>query len=211
MSNPRTGGNVGQKLSFVDFQLPMLVDQPPEGDGWLHEVKHDGYRTQLILERGRARALTRNGLDWSEKYQSIVDEAAALKARSAIVDGEVIVFNDKGVSDFAALRSAIRWEPGRLVFIAFDLMHVDGNDLNQWAGDFGENGLSDADADGDSDGSDFLAWQRSFGISDAAVDAAAVPEPASILFAAGSLLCAAARPRLWRGGRGRCSCQCGKA
>jgi bifunctional non-homologous end joining protein LigD len=125
------GGNAGQKLSFVDFQLPTLVDQPPEGDGWLHEVKHDGYRTQLILERGKARALTRNGLDWSEKYLPIVDEAADLKAKSAIVDGEVIVFNDKGLSDFAALRSSIRWEPGRLVFIAFDLLHLDGNDLTR--------------------------------------------------------------------------------
>src|SRR4051795_7114923 len=115
-----------EPLRFVDFQLPTLVDQPPEGDGWLHEVKHDGYRTQLILERGKARALTRNGLDWSEKYLPIVDEAADLKAKSAIVDGEVIVFNDKGLSDFQALRSAIRWQPQRLVFIAFDVMHLDG-------------------------------------------------------------------------------------
>lgn len=109
--------------------MPTLVEKPPEGPGWIHEVKHDGYRTQLILERGRARALTRNGLDWSEKYLPIVDEAASLKAMSAILDGELIVFNDKGVSDFQALRSAIRWQPERLVFVALDIMHRDGNDL----------------------------------------------------------------------------------
>jgi ATP-dependent DNA ligase len=102
------------RLSFVDFQLPSLTDQPPEGDGWLHEVKHDGYRTQLIVEQGRARALTRSGYDWSQKYMPVVDEAARLKAKSAIVDGEVIVFDDHGVSDFQALRSAIRWQPERL-------------------------------------------------------------------------------------------------
>lgn len=117
------------RLSFVDFQLPTLVDQPPEGDGWLHEVKHDGYRTELIVEQGRARALTRSGFDWSEKYRPIVDESAGLKARSAIVDGEVIVFDDHGTSDFQALRSAIRWQQERVVFVAFDIMHLDGNDL----------------------------------------------------------------------------------
>jgi ATP-dependent DNA ligase len=127
MRNPKAGPPA--RLSFVDFQLPTLVDQPPEGDGWLHEVKHDGYRTELIVEQGRARALTRSGFDWSDKYRPIVDEAARLEAKSAIVDGEVIVFDDKGVSDFQALRSAIRWQPERLVFVAFDIMHLDGNDL----------------------------------------------------------------------------------
>jgi bifunctional non-homologous end joining protein LigD len=53
-------------LGFIQPQLPTLVDQPPEGDGWIHEVKHDGYRTLLVIEGGEARAYTRTGLDWTE-------------------------------------------------------------------------------------------------------------------------------------------------
>ena len=100
----------GGRLSFIEFQLPSLTDTPPEGDGWLHEIKHDGYRTQLVIERGNARALSRRAFDWSTKYAPIVEAAAALPVKSAIVDGEVVVFNEKGVSDFHALRSANRTE-----------------------------------------------------------------------------------------------------
>jgi bifunctional non-homologous end joining protein LigD len=119
------------RLSFIDFQLPSLSDAPPEGDGWIHEIKHDGYRTQLIIERGKARALTRRAFDWSAKYAPIVEAAAALPVKTAIVDGEVVVFNEKGQTDFQALRSAMRWAPGRLVFIAFDLLHFNGEDLRK--------------------------------------------------------------------------------
>lgn len=122
-------GGTADRLSFIDFQLPSLADTPPEGDGWIHEIKHDGYRTQLIVERGKARALTRNGLDWSEKYRPIVEAAAALPVKSAVIDGEVVVFDEKGLTDFQALRSAMRWAPGRLVFVAFDLLHLNGEDF----------------------------------------------------------------------------------
>lgn len=83
------------------------------------------------MERGKARALTRRGFDWSEKYAPIVEAAADLPVRSAIVDGEVVVFNDTGLTDFQALRSAMRWEPGRLIFIAFDLLHLNREDLRR--------------------------------------------------------------------------------
>jgi bifunctional non-homologous end joining protein LigD len=81
----------GARLSFIDFQLPSLSDTPPEGDGWIHEIKHDGYRTELLVERGKARALTRRAFDWSTKYEPIVEAAASLPAKSAILDGEVVV------------------------------------------------------------------------------------------------------------------------
>ena len=57
----------GDRLSFIEFQLPTLVDEPPDGDGWLHEIKYDGYRTELIIEGGQARAFTRRGFDWSDE------------------------------------------------------------------------------------------------------------------------------------------------
>jgi DNA ligase D-like protein (predicted ligase) len=116
-------------LRFVEFQLPSLVKQPPTGDRWLHEIKYDGYRTQLVVQDGAARAYTRNGLDWTTKYVPIVSSAASLPAKSAILDGEVVVLDENGHTDFGKLRSAISWEPERLIFVAFDLLHFDGEEL----------------------------------------------------------------------------------
>jgi DNA ligase D-like protein (predicted ligase) len=116
-------------LEFINPQLATGVDHPPPRAGWIHEVKHDGYRTLLIIERGKARAYTRNGFDWTERYPAITKSAEKLDCRSAIIDGEVIVQDERGVSDFEALKSAIRWSPHRLVFCAFDLLHFNGKDL----------------------------------------------------------------------------------
>jgi ATP-dependent DNA ligase len=116
-------------LEFIKPQLATSVDQPPPRAGWIHEVKHDGYRTLLIIERSKARAYTRNGFDWSTSYLGITKAAAKLHCRSAIIDGEVIVQNEHCVSDFDELKSAIRWHPQSLIFCAFDLLHLSGKDL----------------------------------------------------------------------------------
>jgi bifunctional non-homologous end joining protein LigD len=117
-------------LQFIKPQLATSVDQPPRRIGWVHEVKHDGYRTLLIIERRKARAYTRNGFDWTEPYAGIVKGAAKLNCHSAIMDGEVIVQDEDGVSDFEALKSAIRWHPQSLIFCVFDLLHLNGEDLH---------------------------------------------------------------------------------
>jgi bifunctional non-homologous end joining protein LigD len=124
---PRTDSE--STLNFIPTMQPKLVDEPPSGDGWLHEIKYDGYRTQLIIEGGQVRALTRNGHDWTEKYGPIVRSARALDCSSAIIDGEVCVQNEAGATDFHSLRRAITSEPQRLVFFAFDLLHLNGEDL----------------------------------------------------------------------------------
>jgi DNA ligase D-like protein (predicted ligase) len=116
---------------FIPPQLPSLTDQPPEGTGWIHEVKHDGYRTMLVIERGTARAYTRNGHDWSDRYPGIITAARKLTCRTAILDGEIIVQDGRGVSDFEALQVALRSQPARLIFYAFDLLHLDGKDLRE--------------------------------------------------------------------------------
>jgi DNA ligase D-like protein (predicted ligase) len=116
-------------LEFISPQLATAVDHPPPRAGWIHEVKHDGFRSLIIIERRRARAYTRNGFDWTERYSRLTNAAAKLDCRSAIIDGEIIVQNELGVSDFDALKSAIRWQPQRLIFCAFDLLHLNGNDL----------------------------------------------------------------------------------
>jgi bifunctional non-homologous end joining protein LigD len=99
------------QIGFIEPQLATLVDQPPVGDDWIHEIKHDGYRTQLVIQGAAVRAYTRNGLDWSERYPGIVRGAAKLPCRSAIIDGEVVVQDPDGISVFESLGSAIRWSP----------------------------------------------------------------------------------------------------
>jgi ATP dependent DNA ligase domain len=118
-------------LRFIEPQLASPVDQPPEGNHWIHEVKYDGYRCQVLLEQGQARVFTRNGHDWSDRYPSIVRAGADLRCQSAIIDGEAIVQDDNGLSDFEALQFAMSRQPQRIILYAFDLMHLDGADLRR--------------------------------------------------------------------------------
>lgn len=116
---------------FIPPCIPTLVDKPPEGDAWAHEIKYDGYRTQIHLTGGHAVAYTRNGHDWSKKYAPVLVAARALIKRDAILDGEMVVQDETGRSDFKKLATAIRWESASLVFYAFDLLGLDGNDLRR--------------------------------------------------------------------------------
>lgn len=118
-------------LRFIPPLSPTLVDEPPEGLGWIHEIKHDGYRTQIIVQDGEARAYTRNGYDWTDRYKPVVADAEKLDCSSAIMDGELIVQDEQGRSDFHSLRAAIQSRPERLVLMAFDLLHLDGMDLRK--------------------------------------------------------------------------------
>ena len=120
---------VTTRLRFFEPQLPSLVDQPPEGEHWIHEIKHDGYRCRVLLERGRARVLTRNGHDWTDRYPSIVRAAANLRCKTAILDGEAVVQDGNGASDFDSLRSAMRWRSHEIILYAFDMLYLDGHDL----------------------------------------------------------------------------------
>ncbi|TIN31741.1 MAG: ATP-dependent DNA ligase [Mesorhizobium sp.] len=121
------------RLSFIPPLMPTLVERPPEGDNWIHEVKFDGYRSQLVIDDDGIRIYTRNGHDWTAKYRDLVKEAASLGAESVIVDGEIIVINDAGLSDFGELRKAITRRQHDLYFVAFDLLHVNGRDLRDMA------------------------------------------------------------------------------
>ncbi|TPM90664.1 ATP-dependent DNA ligase [Mesorhizobium sp. B2-1-3A] len=123
----------GVRLSFVRPMEPELVEQPPKGDGWSHEVKFDGYRTQLIKDVDGIRLYTKTGIDWTAKYRPLAEEAAALDAESFIIEAETIVTNEAGLSDFHALRSAITRYPQELYLVAFDLLHLNGHDLRDMA------------------------------------------------------------------------------
>lgn len=113
--------------------VPTLVEAPPEGGDWIHEVKFNGHRSQLVKEFERVRIFTRNGHDWSAKYARLVEAADRLACVDAVIDGEIIVFDLLHRPNFRQLRSAITREPHRLVFIAFDLLHLSGHDLRGMA------------------------------------------------------------------------------
>jgi bifunctional non-homologous end joining protein LigD len=120
-----------KRLEFIEPCLATLQRDAPPGKEWLHEVKFDGYRMQAQIAGTDARLLTRTGLDWTEKFGGeIAAELGRLKCSDAIIDGEIVVLADSGVSSFALLQadlSARRTD--RFVYYVFDLMRLDGEDL----------------------------------------------------------------------------------
>ena len=116
----------GARCGEIDSHTPDAEDRDLRR-GTL--IKHDGYRTQLVLEPGRARAFTRNAHDWSDRYGNILEAAADLKCAAAIIDGEAIVQDEQGRSDFSAFQEALSSSPEKLAFMAFDLLHLNGDDL----------------------------------------------------------------------------------
>lgn len=123
---------IGRKAILPDFiepQLATLSQRAPSTGGWLHEVKLDGYRIQARVDGGKVTLLTRKGLDWTRKFAAV---AAALKARklpSAVLDGEIVVEDETGRSDFSALQAALSGEGGAYLYRVFDLLYADGSDL----------------------------------------------------------------------------------
>src|SRR5436190_1870646 len=94
-------------LGFIRPEIPTLVPKPPSAEGWMHEIKHDGYRTLIVIDRGRIRAFTRNGNDWTSTYRRVVEACAKLNCDTALIDGEMVVQDEHGITDFHALRSAV--------------------------------------------------------------------------------------------------------
>ncbi|MER9164417.1 RNA ligase family protein [Mesorhizobium sp. M0715] len=122
-------GNAADRLRFIKPQEPVLVLEPPVSDDWIHEIKYDGYRTQIILDWAGARAITRTGIDWSKRYWPIVTAAEQLKAKSFILDGEVIAPEPDGRPNFHAMHSRMAWNAELLAFVAFDILCLNGEDL----------------------------------------------------------------------------------
>jgi bifunctional non-homologous end joining protein LigD len=114
---------------LIEFCHPTLRPKLPMGARWQYEIKFDGYRAQLHLNEGKPRAFSRNGLDWSEQFATLCQAAAAIPATSIVIDGEVIVPGQNGLPDFGAVRGAINTAQNRLIYYAFDLLHLDGFDL----------------------------------------------------------------------------------
>jgi DNA ligase D-like protein (predicted ligase) len=113
--------------TWVKPQLTKLVDQPPDGPDWLHEIKFDGYRMHARLDRGAVRLLTRTGLDWTHKYPAIASALSSLPAKQAYLDGELCGIRPDGTTSFNLIQNASDTGNGEaLVFFLFDLLHLDG-------------------------------------------------------------------------------------
>jgi bifunctional non-homologous end joining protein LigD len=127
---------LGIKAPYPGFVAPALAADTrkvPSGPQWLHEVKFDGYRVQVHLHVEAIKVFTRRGHDWTGRFRKIADDAWRLSAKSAIVDGEVIVPGAGGLSDFAELQKELRKKTAsqRLVMYAFDLLYYNGRDLRR--------------------------------------------------------------------------------
>jgi bifunctional non-homologous end joining protein LigD len=124
---PIEGAKPSAMPGFIKPQLATLKSKAPKGPQWLHEIKYDGYRVQIHLDKGKKKVFTRNGLDWTKRFSVI---AGALDVPGqAIIDGEVVVIMD-GRTNFSELQAELAaGHQDRLVFYAFDLLHLNGFDL----------------------------------------------------------------------------------
>jgi bifunctional non-homologous end joining protein LigD len=116
---------------FIAPALATLKPRPPAGQKWLHEIKFDGYRAQAHVRGGQTTLFTRSGLDWTERFGDAIPEALRhLDAPDIILDGEIVAEGAGGASDFSLLQADLgTGRADRLVFYAFDLLRLDGNDL----------------------------------------------------------------------------------
>jgi len=114
----------------ISPQLPTLVESPPDGNQWIHEIKFDGYRMLCYVDSSSVRFETRNHLDWTAKLPDLAEAITRLDLRGTILDGEIVAFDKQGVSDFQLLQNAFRErQGGKLVYTVFDLLACDGVDL----------------------------------------------------------------------------------
>jgi ATP-dependent DNA ligase len=124
-SQPVKAGRSRPLPQFVPPQLSQLAEKPSSGPQWLHETKLDGYRMAAGIDNGRVQP--RTGLDWTDKYPSAIVALADLKAKTAYLDGELCGVDDAGLPSFAHTQAATDGErSARLVYYAFDLLHLNG-------------------------------------------------------------------------------------
>jgi bifunctional non-homologous end joining protein LigD len=120
---------------FRPVQLATLVDSVPNGNGWFHEIKFDGYRCLMAVSRDKVRAYTRTGQDWTDKFAPLCETIAALDLPPCLIDGEITAPGPDGNPSFSALQNMLKRGHGaqgegqRLDFHAFDLLNLNGEDL----------------------------------------------------------------------------------
>src|SRR3974390_2483801 len=118
-----------QGLGIIEPCLPSPAKAPPSGPGWLHEIKHDGFRIMARRDSAGVRLISRNGHDFPSRFSLAVDAVTRLPAHSFLLDGEAIVTNDRGLAVFDLIRHKRHGDDA--VLIAFALIELEGEDLRR--------------------------------------------------------------------------------
>jgi DNA ligase D len=117
-------------------QLASTAEAAPKGQGWIHEIKYDGYRTLVFFDAsrkqgGKVRLITRNGHDWTDRYHALAKAFEKLPCKTALIDGEVVVQDARGITSINLIEQALSERDSHsMTYFAFDLMHLDGFDLS---------------------------------------------------------------------------------
>lgn len=122
-----------RKIPFekTSVQLATLTDKIPVGKDWIFEIKYDGYRIISYVENGKVKMLTRNNIDYTEKFNYIAQNLKKIDQKSFVFDGEVIAFDENGKSDFGLLQESIKMGSSNLYYCIFDLLSLNGEDLRK--------------------------------------------------------------------------------
>lgn len=117
------------QASFYKPQLALEATEPPANEGWLHELKLDGYRIQARKAKGDVQLLTRSGLDWTHRVPAVAQAVAQLAPKTITLDGEVVVLASDGTTNFADLQASFQeGAQNALTYFCFDLLHLEGRD-----------------------------------------------------------------------------------
>ena len=124
------GARKGLLPTFLEPSRASPCERPPSGTNWIHEIKHDGYRIQARIDGRTMRLLTRKALDWTARFRTIADALAELGLGSALIDGEVVVEDDRGISGLNDLQADLKsGRRDRFRYYVFDLLYCEGYDL----------------------------------------------------------------------------------
>jgi bifunctional non-homologous end joining protein LigD len=130
----RKPADIGIKAPFPDFVEPALaspIERVPSGERWIHEIKFDGYRVQVHLHNEAVKVFTRRGHDWTHRFEKAAHDAWRIKAKSAVIDGEIVVPAADGTTDFSVLQNELKGSSDKIVLVAFDLLYQDCRDLRK--------------------------------------------------------------------------------
>jgi bifunctional non-homologous end joining protein LigD len=125
---------LGVKAAFPGFIPPALatkIEKVPTGERWIHEIKFDGYRNQLHIANDDIKVFTRNGNDWTKRFRKVAADAYLINAKSAIIDGEIVVPAADGTTDFSVLQNELKGTSNKIVMVAFDLLYLNGQDIRK--------------------------------------------------------------------------------
>jgi bifunctional non-homologous end joining protein LigD len=128
---PSAIGTTRSYPGFIEPALAAPIEKVPGGERWFHEIKFDGYRVQVHVVNEAVKVFTRRGHDWTNRFRKIADDAWHVAARSAILDGEVVVPAADGSTDFSVLQNELKGQSTKIVLVAFDLVYLNGHDLRK--------------------------------------------------------------------------------